>query len=125
FQQEAMAIAAIDHRNVARFFDLIVGDPTFLVMEYVDGPTLSHELRRQRRLPVTRALSIAIRLAWALDAAHRAGIVHRDVKPANVVLAPDPEIGEEPKLIDFGLAKLPTLVGAEELTRTGQIVGTP
>jgi serine/threonine-protein kinase len=125
FQHEAMAIAAIEHRNVARFFDLIVGDPTFLVMEYVPGPTLSTVLRKQGKLPITRAVNLAVRLAWGLDGAHRAGVIHRDIKPGNVILAPDPELGEEPKLIDFGLAKLPMTVGAEELTRTGQIVGTP
>jgi serine/threonine-protein kinase len=125
FQHEAMAIAAIEHRNVARFFDLIVGDPTFLVMEYVPGRTLSAALKKEGKLPPLRAVVIAVRLAWALDAAHRAGVIHRDIKPGNVILAPDPEIGEEPKLIDFGLAKLPMTVGAEELTRTGQIVGTP
>ena len=125
FQQEATAVAAIEHRNVARFFDLVVGDPTFLVMEHVAGPALSKVLRREVRLDPVRAINIAVRLAWALDSAHAVGIIHRDIKPANVVLAPDPELGEEPKLIDFGLAKVPTIVGAETLTRTGQIVGTP
>jgi hypothetical protein len=120
-----MAIAAIEHRNVARFIDLVVGDPTFLVMEYVPGPTLQKVLRANGKLEPARALSLGVRLCWALEAAHRTGIIHRDVKPANVILAPDLELGEEPKLIDFGLAKVPTLVGAENLTRTGQIVGTP
>lgn len=125
FQYEAMAIAAIEHRNVIRFIDLIAGDPTFLVMEYVAGPTLLSVLKQEKKLDVTRAVNIALRLAWGLEAAHRAKVIHRDIKPANVILAPDPEQHEEPKLIDFGLAKLPTIVGAEELTRTGQIIGTP
>jgi serine/threonine-protein kinase len=123
FQHEAEAIAAIDHRNVVRFLDLIVGDPTFLVMEYAQGPTLGAELAGGPLEPV-RAVNIAMRLAWALDAAHRAGVIHRDVKPENVILAPDSELGEEPKLIDFGLAKL-TLGRERELTRAGQILGTP
>jgi tRNA A-37 threonylcarbamoyl transferase component Bud32 len=125
FQQEAMAVAAIEHRNVAHFLDLVVGDPTFLVMELVEGPTLAKVLRREKRLSIPRAVNITKRVAWALDAAHQANVIHRDVKPSNVVLAPDPELGEEPKLIDFGLAKLPTVVGVEALTRSGQIVGTP
>jgi len=79
FQREAEAIAAIEHRNVVRFFDLLVGDPTFLVMEYVSGPTLAEVLRREQRLDPIRAINIAIRLCWALDAAHKAGVVHRDV----------------------------------------------
>src|SRR5579859_6752118 len=125
FQHEAEAIAAIEHRNVVRFLDLLVGDPTFLVMEYAPGPTLADVLSTDKKLPLVRALNIARRLAWALEASHRAGVVHRDVKPGNVILAPDPELGEEPKLIDFGLAKLATAAPEEALTRTGQIVGTP
>jgi serine/threonine-protein kinase len=125
FQQEAEAIAAIEHRNVARFLDLVVGDPTFLVMEYVRGPTLARKLREVKRIDPAEAIAIAIRLCWALEAAHRANIVHRDLKPANIILAPDPEMGEEPKLIDFGLAKLASSTRGAQLTRTGQIVGTP
>jgi serine/threonine-protein kinase len=125
FQHEAMAIAAIEHRNVARFIDLVVGDPTFLVMEFVPGPTLGALLKRERRLEPLRAIKIAQRLCWALDAVHDAGIVHRDIKPANVVLAPDREADEEPKLIDFGLAKLAFATPEEQLTRAGQFVGTP
>jgi serine/threonine-protein kinase len=125
FQQEATATAAVEHRNVARFFDLVAGDPTFLVVEYVPGETLQAVLKREGSLDPNRVVRIAIRLCWALEAAHGLGIIHRDVKPANVILSPDPELGEEPKLIDFGLAKLPTMVGAENLTRTGQIIGTP
>src|SRR3954469_12474119 len=102
FQTEAQAVAAIEHPNVARFFDLVVGDPTFIVMEYVRGETLADRLKLGP-LPRGRALEIARRLCWGLDAAHTAGVVHRDLKPANVLLAPDAEHGEIPKLIDFGL----------------------
>jgi serine/threonine-protein kinase len=125
FQREAEAIGAIEHRNVARFLDLVVGDPTFLVMEYVPGPTLSAVIKAEQRLQPARAVSIARRLCWGLDAAHAAGVIHRDIKPANVILAPDPEMGEEPKLIDFGLAKVATPNPEDDLTRSGQVVGTP
>ena len=124
FQQEAEAVAAIEHRNVARFFDLVVGDPTFLVMEYVPGPTLAAVLEKGR-LPPVRAINIVRRLCWALEAAHRAGVIHRDIKPSNIILAPDVENGDEPKLIDFGLAKVAATTLGEGLTRTGQIIGTP
>jgi predicted Ser/Thr protein kinase len=124
FQNEAQAVAAIEHPNVARFLDLVVGDPTFIVMEYVRGETLA-DLIKRGALPVDRALAIAQRLCWGLDAAHAAGVVHRDLKPANVLLAPDAEHGEAPKLIDFGLAKLAAAAGDSQLTRTGQIIGTP
>jgi hypothetical protein len=124
FQHEATAIAAIEHRNVARFIDLVVGDPTFLVMEFVPGPTLSTVIKQEKRLAPIRAIQIAHRLCWALDAVHRASVIHRDIKPANVILMSDPELGEEPKLIDFGLAKL-AFSNEEQLTRAGQFVGTP
>jgi tRNA A-37 threonylcarbamoyl transferase component Bud32 len=121
FQQEAQAVGSIEHANVARFLDLVVGDPTFLVMEYVRGETLRAVLARGR-LPIPRAVHIATRLAWGLDAAHAAGIIHRDLKPANVILTSDREEGEIPKLIDFGLAKMAHTV---QLSRVGQIIGTP
>ncbi|HEY5950819.1 MAG TPA: serine/threonine-protein kinase [Kofleriaceae bacterium] len=125
FQKEAEAVGSISHQNVARFFDLIAGDPTFLVMEYVPGPTLQQVIDKETRLPYDRAMRIAIRLCWGLEAAHARGIVHRDLKPANIILAPDPEVGEQPKIIDFGLAKLAAATESAQLTRNGQIVGTP
>jgi tRNA A-37 threonylcarbamoyl transferase component Bud32 len=125
FQHEAEAIAAIEHRNVARFLDLVVGDPTFLVMEYVRGPTLDDLLEKEKRLKPERATRLTQRLCWALEAAHSAGVIHRDIKPSNVILSPDLEMDEEPKLIDFGLAKLASSAVKAGLTRTGQIVGTP
>jgi tRNA A-37 threonylcarbamoyl transferase component Bud32 len=125
FQQEAEAIAAVEHRNVARFLDLVVGDPTFIVMEYVKGPTLAQVIRDKKRLPAIDAMYIAERLCWALEAAHQRGVVHRDIKPSNVILSPDTENEIEPKLIDFGLAKVAAVSSEKGLTRTGQIVGTP
>jgi hypothetical protein len=126
FKHEAEAVAAIQHPNVSRFLDLVVGDPTFLVMEYVPGPTLAEEIRRHGALQPRRAVDIAVRLCWGLQAAHRAGVIHRDLKPANILLAPDEENGEVPKIIDFGLAKLAaTATKGAPLTRVGQIIGTP
>jgi predicted Ser/Thr protein kinase len=125
FQYEAQAVGSIEHPNVARFLDVVVGDPTFLVMEYVPGETLATVLAREKAMSIQRAAHIATRLAWGLDAAHAAGIIHRDLKPANVILTADREVGETPKLIDFGLAKIAAVAGTEQLTRTGQIIGTP
>ncbi|HEX4456879.1 MAG TPA: serine/threonine-protein kinase, partial [Polyangia bacterium] len=125
FQYEAQAVGAIEHPNVARFLDLVVGDPTFLVMEYVPGETLAATLKRERHMSIQRAIHIGVRLAWGLDAAHVAGVIHRDLKPANVILSADREAGEMPKLIDFGLAKIAAAAGSDKLTRTGQIIGTP
>src|SRR5205085_9070972 len=80
-----------------------------------------------KRSPL-RAVSIGCRLAWGLDAAHSAGVVHRDLKPPNIIITSDAEQGESPKIIDFGLAKVAALAedsGAGPLTRAGQILGTP
>src|SRR5439155_12268971 len=97
---------------------------TFLVMEYVDGPTLHQVIQADGKLTPRRAADIAVRLAWGLHAAHKAGVVHRDLKPSNILLQRDDEDGEAPKIIDFGLAKTAAQDGAP-LTRAGQIVGTP
>src|SRR5439155_10529960 len=67
FQYEAQAVGAIEHPNVARFFDLVVGDPTFLVMEYVKGETLAATLAREKSMSLPRAAHIVTRLAWGLD----------------------------------------------------------
>jgi serine/threonine protein kinase len=125
FVQEAKAVASIQHPNVARFFDIQLGDPTFLVMEYVRGPTLEEILRAQGKLEPLRAMLLATRLAWGLHAAHTAGVVHRDLKPSNIMIAADDEVGEQPKLIDFGLARIAALPPQERLSRAGQILGTP
>jgi tRNA A-37 threonylcarbamoyl transferase component Bud32 len=125
FKHEAEAVAAIQHPNVARFLDLIVGDPTFLVMEHVDGPTLHQVIHDEGKLTPRRASDIATRLAWGLHAAHKAGVIHRDLKPSNILLQPDEESGEVPKIIDFGLAKTAAATTGAPLTRAGQIVGTP
>ena len=125
FKHEAEAVAAIQHQNVARFLDLVVGDPTFLVMEFVDGPTLHQAIHQEGKLAPRRVADIGVRLAWGLHAAHKAGVIHRDLKPSNILLQPDEEHGEVPKIIDFGLAKTAAASPGAPLTRAGQIVGTP
>jgi hypothetical protein len=105
--------------------DLVVGDPTFLVMEYVQGPTLAARLRARRRLPAEEAVRIVLPLCAALRTAHSKGVVHRDLKPSNIILAPDDEHGESPRLIDFGLAKIATHPDDTSLTKAGEVLGTP
>jgi Tol biopolymer transport system component len=129
FGREARAISALNHPHICAVYD--VGDwndVPFLVMEYLEGETFAHRLGRGP-LPVEQVLACAIEIADALDHAHVHGIVHRDVKPSNVMLT-----RSGTKLLDFGLASLPTpeptpafstLSMAKELVATGgTIVGT-
>lgn len=124
FEQEARALGAIRHPNVARFLDLVIGEPSLLVTEYIEGPTLRELLDREGRFAAERAARIARQLSSALHAVHAAGVVHRDLKPDNVVMARAEDGADCPKLIDFGLAKL-GLPRHQRLTRAGAIFGTP
>jgi serine/threonine protein kinase len=120
FEREAKAVSTLMHPNIVQSFGSgrLAWRP-YLMMEYVEGESLGHILRSERRLPEHRALTIARAVAGALGHAHDQGIIHRDVKPDNVLIAQDGAV----KLTDFGLAKL--LLDADELTRTGVAVGTP
>jgi len=117
FRMEARAIAALHHPGVVQVFDIdLSADPPYLVMERVAGPTLKARLDHGALSePELRALGIQI--GRALAAAHAAGIVHRDVKPANILAAGDGTW----KLADFGVAHVPD----SSLTMTGQFVGSP
>jgi eukaryotic-like serine/threonine-protein kinase len=122
FRAEAQHTAALTHPNIAAVYDYgeVPGDGehrAYLVMELVDGEPLSALLARERRLPVPLTLSILRQLAGALASAHAAGVVHRDVKPANVLVTPDGRV----KITDFGIASSAASV---PLTRTGQVIGT-
>ncbi|WP_341947599.1 serine/threonine-protein kinase [Microbacterium sp. LWH11-1.2] len=121
---ESQLLAALNHPSLVTLYDAHLGteDPRYLVMEYVEGPTLDERLRRGP-LPEAAVSRLAEDLADALDAVHRAGIVHRDVKPANVLLRSPGVSGEEfsAKLADFGIAYL---VDATRLTTPGTVIGS-
>ncbi len=122
FAHEARAGARLTHPNAAAIYDYGADDhPPFLVMELVDGPTLASAVRRRGPLPLPDALSIADQVLAALGAAHALGIVHRDVKPANIMLAGDGVV----KLVDFGVAKSVGPTADGDATATGLVVGTP
>lgn len=130
FQREAIAGRHILHPNVAAVNEIAQSEDGswLMVMEYIRGTTL-REIMRQGPMQPARAARIARQVASALNAAHEMGIVHRDVKPLNVMIIPGPE--DQVKLIDFGLAKVPVeeLALADEssrrsLTQAGVVFGT-
>ena len=118
FERESRVAAAIDHPNVIPVYAAgEEGGHLYLVMRYVKGIDLQGLLARERRLPAARVAAVAGQIGAALDAAHAVGLVHRDVKPANVLLS-----GEHAYLADFGLSQV---VGSDtRLTSTGQWIGT-
>jgi serine/threonine-protein kinase len=121
FVKEARSLARFSHPNAVAVYDAGEdADGPYIVMELVDGPTLSQYLRRRGPLPFADAARIAGQVLAALGAAHTSGIIHRDVKPANVLFAADGTV----KLADFGIAKAMADAGAD-LTLTGQVIGTP
>jgi coenzyme F420-reducing hydrogenase gamma subunit/tRNA A-37 threonylcarbamoyl transferase component Bud32 len=120
FAREAKASANLKHVNIMDIIDYggDEKDGYFIVMEYVDGPTLAKLMRGPARIPLDVALSIAVQLLNGLEHAHNNGVIHRDIKPANIMLTRAGGV----KIADFGIAiasKLPSL------TRTGQKLGTP
>lgn len=118
FRREARAIAQLSHRNVVRVFDFDAAhDPPFLVLELVDGITLTEVLRETGALEEQDWRSLAVQMLEALDAAHAAGIVHRDVKPANLLVERTGRL----RVADFGLARTTSL---ETITNAGATVGT-
>ena len=118
FRREALAAARISHPNLVAVFDAGAdGEVHFIVMEYVPGETLAEVLRREGRIAPGRAAAIAASVGDALEVAHAARIVHRDVKPANVMLTGDGRI----KLMDLGIARG---LDGEDITRTSSILGT-
>src|SRR3989440_5575061 len=120
FVQEARAVAKLVHPNILQIHDFGEQENiTYIVMEYVDGGTLKDRLNLKRALPVPEAVDYMIQAAEGLNCAHNHGIVHRDVKPANMLLRKDGYL----LLSDFGIAKI--LEGTTNLTRVGTGIGTP
>ncbi|MCA9604426.1 MAG: serine/threonine protein kinase [Myxococcales bacterium] len=123
FIREAQATGRVDHPNVVQIWDVGItpdGDP-FMVMELLDGEPLSRRLVRERRLPLADALAVTQQVLSGLAAAHAADVIHRDVKPENVVLTRRDRV----KLVDFGLARLVDGSDAARITGRGDIIGTP
>jgi len=120
---EARTLSLVDHPGVVKVIDVgTVRGRAFIVMERLVGESLSVRLARER-LSEQRVVMYARQLACALEAAHAVGVVHRDLKPDNILLVSDPEVpgGERVKIIDFGIAKR----SDQERTKTGIVLGTP
>ncbi|HLI07489.1 MAG TPA: protein kinase [Ktedonobacteraceae bacterium] len=120
FEREALAVGALSHNHILPLYDFGEQRPWYyLVMPYVEGGTLRDHLHKKQRLTLIEAASFVDQIASALQYAHDSGVIHRDVKPSNILLRPDGYA----YLADFGLAK--AILGAEALTSIGAIVGTP
>ncbi|AKF11175.1 serine/threonine-protein kinase [Sandaracinus amylolyticus] len=119
FKNEARAAARLSHPSIVAVYDVGEEDGLgpFLVLEYVPGSTLKHILRSRGALPPAEVIDVAAQIAGAIDVAHAAGIIHRDVKPDNILVAEDGRA----KLADFGVARVPDAA----LTKEGQFLGTP
>ncbi len=118
FRSEARAAALVEHEGIANVFDY--GEDTgaaYLVMELVPGESLSRLIEREKKLTEIRVLDIVAQTSRALAAAHARGLVHRDIKPGNLLITPDGKV----KITDFGIARVGDQV---PLTKTGQVMGT-
>lgn len=129
FEREMQVISRLRHPNIITLYDFgqMPSGIIYMVIEYIDGITL-YDLVTSTKLSETEALSICEQIAEALDEAHTKGVVHRDLKPQNVMISRLPQGGYVAKVLDFGMAKL-TSHGPDEsiaqLTREGMAVGTP
>ena len=120
FLNEAQAAGRLHHAGIVAIFDVGENpenqDP-YIVLEYVAGESLNRLLAREKKLPLTKALQLAEEIAGALDYAHAQGVVHRDIKPGNILVTE----GGHAKIADFGIAKL----NLAHFTLPGRVMGTP
>ncbi len=137
FRREAHAAAKLSHRGIVRVFDLLELDASgqamrpnaggapsayAIVMELLHGETLGEVLAKRGKLPLEEALDLFLPVASALGHAHRADVIHRDLKPDNIFLATEPDGHVIPKVLDFGVSKM---VSASTITIDGVVIGTP
>lgn len=119
FKREAEAVASLSHPNIVNVYDVGEdGKVHYIVMEYVDGQNLKEIIQDEGSLEEYTALDIAKQIARALSAAHRNGIIHRDIKPHNILISKD---GRQVKVADFGIAKA---VSSSTMTNMGSVIGS-
>ena len=122
FKQEIRLARKIAHRNVVRTYDLgEVGGMYYLTMEYVEGTSLKQLITSRGRLPIPVTLTVGKQLCRALEVAHEQGVIHRDIKPQNIVVEPSGFL----KVMDFGIARLAKPAPGTGLTQEGTSIGTP
>ncbi|MEJ3744592.1 serine/threonine-protein kinase [Actinomycetes bacterium KLBMP 9797] len=117
FRSEARTLAGLRHPGVVNVYDYGEDDVTYLVMAFVEGQPLNRRIEAAGRLSVGETVSIVTQAARALDAVHVTGVIHRDVKPGNLLIEPDGTV----VLVDFGVARQ---AAAAELTKTNEVIGT-
>jgi serine/threonine protein kinase len=121
FKREARAAKKLSHQHIIRIHDLFeMNDKTFLSMEFIDGDDLKKMLQERKRIPSKEVARIGVQICEALEYAHKRGVVHRDVKPANVIVESLEPL--EIKVADFGIAKQ---LNADDMTTGSRIMGTP
>jgi serine/threonine protein kinase len=122
FKSEIKLARRIAHRNVVRTYDLgEIGGQYYITMEYVEGKSLKDLIRERGRLPASVVLPIAKQLCRALEVSHDEGVIHRDIKPQNMVVQGDGVL----KVMDFGIARLASRPAEGGHTQAGMVVGTP
>ena len=130
FRREARTAASIQHPNVVSIHDFNDGagaaGEAYIVMELVQGVSLGKLLRREGRMPARRAVHLMEDICAGVGVAHRQGLLHRDLKPDNVIVVPPAHEGDEEtaKVVDFGLAKVRDIAASNSLTKTGAVIGT-
>ena len=125
FRLEARTLASLNHPNIVVLYDYGETEDGrfFLAMEFVDGPRLSDVLKEAGRMPLPRAVRVALQCCAALRYAHNRGVVHRDIKLSNIMLWSDHDHNEQVKVVDFGLVKLTET--DQRLTSAGMVLGSP
>ena len=118
FKREAQTAANLNHPNIVQIFDWGIGDEPFFVMEYIEGSTLTSIISKKRTLSISDILFIGAQVSSGLQAAHSQGLVHRDIKPGNIMITPEGKV----KVTDFGIVSLQN--EESDITKTGSILGT-
>ena len=132
FQQEAKAAYSLNHPNIARVSELgVEGAHPYIVMDFVEGPTLGEIIEKDGPMPVDRTLRLISQACAGLEHAHAKDVIHRDIKPGNLIISKEggpknANQGETLKIVDFGIAKIMHAAeGTQHLTQTGEVFGSP